>query len=231
MVYSASQVDVLGGLSLSTMRLIYPGQQRAIPLTLTNNTPQPWLAQSSVKPVNFATGEIQDGSVPFIITPPLVKLRPGDKTTLRVRYIGHVLPVDRESVFWVAVRMLPGQTESDSAHRQLSIGVVQQIKLFYRPQMLSAVNLKRASEQLHASIDSRQLILSNPTALYISPGKLTVDGIEVPETERRKMVPPFGQQRYALPETFSGQTSSHRVTWQVIDEESAYTALQQRLIP
>lgn len=217
------------GVSLSAMRLVYPGDRRAIPLTLTNNTNQTWLAQASVKTVDFATGEVGQGAAPFIITPPLVRLRPGDKMPVRIMSDGHELPVDRESVFWVSVRMIPRQAEEAGQHGQLSVGVVQNIKLFYRPQGLAASGMvKEASENMQASRDGQQLVLRNVSPVYITPAKLTVNGVAVAEMARRRMVPPRGEQRYALPTKMATEKDGIAVSWQAIDEYGEITPVQQR---
>lgn len=231
LAYAGANSGEQKGLSLGTMRLVYPGDRRAIPLTLTNNTDQTWLAQSSVKAVDFVTGDVDRGAAPFIVTPPLVRLRPGDKMLVRIMSDGHVLPADRESVFWVSVRMIPRLAEDAGQHGQLSVGVVQNIKLFYRPQGLATSGMvKVASEKIQASRVGQYLVLKNGTPVYITTGKLTVNGVTVAEMERHRMIPPRGEQRYTLPANIATAKNGITVSWQAVDEHGELTSVQQRQI-
>lgn len=207
------------GVSLGAMRLIYPSASKAVTLTLTNNTDQTWLAQSAVKKVDFATGEPSNVSGPFVITPPLTRLGPWQKMPVRVIYTGSALPGDQESVFYITVRMIPQVTADErNDGGSLNIGLINDIKLFYRPSSLADNGgVAVASKKVTARIDGRDVIFTNPTPYYISLDNLTVNGIPVDDREVHRMIPPKGEQTYPVPEGIpaSGKKSLH---WLVIDE-------------
>lgn len=207
------------GVSLGAMRLIYPSASKSVTLTLTNNTDQTWLAQSAIKTVDFATGEPGNVSGPFVITPPLTRLGPWQKMPVRVIYTGGELPGDRESVFYITVRMIPQVTADErNDGGSLNIGLINDIKLFYRPSSLAGEGgMAAAGKKITVRTDGGDVIFTNPTPYYISLDNLTVNGSPVDDREIHRMIPPKGKQTYPVPEGIpvSGKKSLH---WSVIDE-------------
>ncbi|UHD27162.1 molecular chaperone [Klebsiella variicola] len=53
----------------------------------------------------------QSGGLPFIVLPPLQRLEASDALTLRIRLTRNTLPKDRESVFILSLKTIPGQGE------------------------------------------------------------------------------------------------------------------------
>ncbi|HCF8375551.1 TPA: fimbria/pilus periplasmic chaperone, partial [Klebsiella pneumoniae] len=143
------------GISLSQFRIIYPGADtKGVTWSLTNNTDRAWLIQSWMRPVDFTTGlpmpetesSASSAKIPFLVTPPLKRVDAGEGMTLRIRLTELSLPKDRESVFYLSVKAIPAITDSDSASNgKLVVAVVNNIKLFYRPEGLPAGGLKKAA--------------------------------------------------------------------------------------
>lgn len=207
------------GVSLGAMRLIYPSKVKSVTLTLTNNTDQTWLAQSGIKKVDFSTGEPTNINGPFVITPPLMRLGPWKKTPVRIIYTGNTLPEDRESVFYITVRMLPQVTRREQNEGgSMNIGLINDIKLFYRPSSLEEGGVAEASKKLTARTDSDQIILTNPTPYYITLDHLTVNGKAVEEKSVHKMIPPRGVQYYPIPKGVMSASGKAVIRWSVIDE-------------
>ena len=94
------------GIVMGGTRVVYQEGKREAAISVTNaDTHSPYLVQSWVE--NYA--ENNKSRVPFIVTPPLFRLDPEQQNVLRINYIGGTLPTDRESVFWLNVKSLPGE--------------------------------------------------------------------------------------------------------------------------
>lgn len=222
------------GISLSQFRIIYPGADtKGVTWSLTNNTDRAWLIQSWIRPVDFTTGlpmpetesSASSAKIPFLVTPPLKRVDAGEGMTLRIRLTELSLPKDRESVFYLSVKAIPAVTDSDSASNgKLVVAVVNNIKLFYRPEGLPAGS-KESRRAAAIQPPGESLVVDNPTPFYINFSQVTVGGKPISADGLRKLVPPYGQQRYDLVKGMSGP-----VEWQVLDEEHRPTPLQHQAL-
>ncbi|NTY86739.1 molecular chaperone [Serratia fonticola] len=223
------------GLSISQFRIVYPGdEKKGITWSLTNNSDRPYLMQSWVRPMDFTTGmpaaeednKSPVAAIPLLVTPPLARVEPGDRLTLRIRLTEMSLPQDRESVFYLSVKGIPSVPDKASqTGGQLVVAVVNNMKLFYRPEGMPKGGVTNASRQLRFSLQSDALVVDNPTPFYINFSQLTVGGKPVSAEALRKLVPPKGQQRYPVA---SGDRGT--VEWQVVDEDSKATPLQRQTL-
>lgn len=223
------------GLSLTQFRLVYPAsEKKGITWSLTNNTDRAYLMQSWIRPLDAATGlpaaeEERKGpsaTIPLLVTPPLKRVEPGDPLQLRLRVTDMSLPQDRESVFYLSVKGIPSVPDKASQNGgQLVVAVVNNLKLFYRPVGLPEGGVKKAVQQLRFSLQGDVLVADNPTPFYLNFSQLSVGGKPLPAAELRKLVPPKGQQRYAVSGGAQGA-----VEWQVLDEESQVTPLQRQTL-
>lgn len=62
--------------------------------------------------------------------------------------------------------------------------------------------------------EGNTLTARNPTLYWLTFSRLSVGGVALEKSALRRMVPPFGSQRYTLPVVAAGN-----VTWQLIDED------------
>ncbi|NCG54504.1 fimbria/pilus periplasmic chaperone [Serratia fonticola] len=224
------------GISFYVLRVVYPEQaKKGVTLTAYNKSEHPYLMQSWVRPMEPQTGDVELGdtgetATPFIVTPPLQRLEPGGELTLRIRRTGDALPADRESVFFVSMKAIPRQVQADTATKQMppapgqmTLTVVSNLKLFYRPDGLAARAVADAAPQLRFRHDGRDLIAENPTPYWLTFSRLSIGEQALDKSALRLMVPPKGQQRYRLP------TGAHGpVVWQLIDEDGWDTPRQQQ---
>ncbi|HGB6406542.1 TPA: molecular chaperone, partial [Salmonella enterica subsp. enterica serovar Oranienburg] len=77
-------------------------------------------------------GQKSDRS-PFIVTPPLFRINPGEENILRIVRTGGFLPENRESVFWLNVKSIPAMDSRAPDENRLQLVVKSRLKLFYRP--------------------------------------------------------------------------------------------------
>ncbi|MFO6298536.1 fimbrial biogenesis chaperone [Rahnella selenatireducens] len=223
------------GFSLNQFRIVYPAaEKKGITWSVTNNTDRAYLMQSWIRPVDFSTGlpaaEIDNkapgDSIPLMVTPPLKRIDAGEPLQLRIRLTGMTLPQDRESVFYLSVKGIPSVPDKASQNGgQLVLAVVNNMKLFYRPEGLPEDGVKGAAKQLRFSLQNEALVVDNPSPFYLNFSQLTVGGKSFAADDLRRLVPPKGQQRYPVTVGMCGA-----VEWQLVDEDSQVTPLQRQTL-
>lgn len=223
------------GFSLSQFRIIYTGaDNKGVTWSMTNNTERAYLMQSWIRPIDPTTGlpkpdmdnNVPTSRIPFLVTPPLKRVDPREDLTLRIRLTELSLPNDRESLFYLSVKGIPAVSEAENTVTgKLVVAVVNNIKLFYRPDGLPAGGVTRAATQLRFSAQGNSLVVDNPTPFYINFRTLTVAGKPISAVALRKLVPPYGQQRY---DAVIG--AGVQVEWQVVDEDNRATPLQHHTL-
>lgn len=166
-------------------RVIYNSENKAATLTLKNNASKPYIVQTWLEPGEDKTAAAK---VPFIVTPPLIKIESGKESVLRFIYSGTGLPTDRESQVWINVQEIPPKPEEENT---LQLAVRSKIKLFYRPQQVDT-DLPDAVKKLHWSVENGTLKLKNNSPLFITIGDLTLGENGKPISQMRQdMAPPF----------------------------------------
>jgi fimbrial chaperone protein len=198
---------VLAGVEVGGTRLIYDAGRRESSLPLKNPEKdvayliQSWLDQ----------GEDETSSaIPFIVTPPLFRLDPGQENQLRVVNTGEV-PQDRESLYWLNVKSIAATHDQPN---QLQISVRTRIKMIYRPISLRA-SAAEAYRQLTVTRTGDRLTFTNPTPHFISFFDVYLDGQVQAEPA---MVAPFGTFSLKVPPNSPG-----RVSWRAINDYGGRT--------
>lgn len=214
------------GIKLQSTRVLYPGENKnGITFTVTNNTTQPYLLQSRVtswQPENEGKSSLDEAhDIPFIVLPPLQRFEPAEALTLRIRLTRNTLPKDRESVFVLSLKTIPGQAEKmESA--QLALAMQNNLKFFYRPEGLPEYSPENLAEKLRFQRQDGQLKVVNPTPYYVTFRSLLVGKYSIEANALSQMIPPYGQQVYPLLSDARGQ-----VTWRLIDSMGGNTSEQQ----
>ena len=221
------------GFTLNQFRIIYSAAEtKGVTWSMTNKTDRAYLMQSWMRQIDAETGlpaqethnKASTTAIPFLVTPPLTRVDPGEALTLRIRLTELSLPADREAAFYLSVKGIPAISDSgDQGNGKVVIAVVNNIKLFYRPEGLPAGGVTQAATQLRFSRHGDSLIVDNPTPFYINFSQLRVGGKPLSAEALRRLLPPQGQLRYDLKAGMSGP-----VTWQVLDEDSHATPEQRQ---
>lgn len=209
-----SMSDAKGGLRLAQTRVVFDAAQSDAKITMLNNSPQVYLVQASV----FNTPDPQDVTAsPFMVTPPLFRLEPESQHTALVVRLGTTpLPADRESVFYLSLLAIPasskaGEPEANMTQAQVSIGIRNIIKLFYRPVALP-MNSAAAYSKLTFQQAGGRIEVSNPTPYYVTLAQMTVNKQLLDVSLHDPMIAPFSQQSYP----FTGQGT--QVEWSAITD-------------
>lgn len=161
---------------------------------------------------------------PTSVTPPMQRFDPGEELALRIRRTGVELPADRESVYFISMKAIPGQQapQDRQTSPQVTLTVVSNMKLFYRPKGLPTGGVASAAPQLKFSLQGDTLVADNPTPFWLTFSHLSVGDYALDSPALRLMVPPKGQQQYRLPVGTRGD-----VIWQLIDEDGWNTRSQR----
>ncbi|UVC28086.1 molecular chaperone [Pantoea sp. SOD02] len=215
---SAFAENSKGGFSLGSTRLIFQEKDKAATLTVLNTAKNsPFLAQSWL--TNYESSQLP-AKPPFVITPPLYRQDAG-QNTLRIMKTAGELPTDRESAYWFNVKAVPAQAKDAEDSNKLSFAYVLRIKMFYRPDGISG-DAQSAYKQLTFAKSGNNLVVTNPTAYYVTFNKVSVDGRDVNDVSM--MVPPKGQQNYSLP---AGTTGS-KVEYRTINDMGGLTPAESK---
>lgn len=200
------------GVVVGGTRVVYDGSKREASLSIRNPDKTPYLIQSWAD-ADGPLGESKGAAKPpFVVTPPLFRLDPGNENMIRIIRTGGNLPEDRESVYWMNVKSIGASPNTD--RNVLQIAVKTRIKLFYRPAGINPP-LDDDYKKLTFLRIGGQLQVTNPTPYYISFYSLKVG--DKPVNTDNIMVPPKGTASYSLPHITSGQLS-----WQVLNDFGGY---------
>lgn len=205
------------GIVIGGTRIIYDGDKKETSASIRNpERSGVYLVQS------WVDSGAQGGKVPFIVTPPLFRINPGEENMLRIVRIvrtGGNLPQDRESVFWLNVKSIPATEDSAPHNNVLQVVVKSRIKLFYRPAGLEG-HPETAYHKLSVARSGNRLTVSNPTPYYVTFFTLRVDGQEIKDAD---MVPPKGSVSFTL-----ASVAASTVTWQAISDYGGVSQPESR---
>lgn len=202
------------GIVIGGTRVIYNGDKKETSAAIRDpDKSGVYLVQSWVD-----SGEKQS-KAPFIVTPPLFRINPGEENMLRIVRTGGSLPEDRESVFWLNVKSIPATDDSQPHNNVLQVVVKSRLKLFYRPAGLEG-QPETAYHKLSVARSGNRLTVSNPTPYYVTLFTLKVDGLEIKDVD---MVPPKGNVSFTLP-----SATASTVTWQAISDYGGVSQTESR---
>ncbi|MFL9149840.1 molecular chaperone [Escherichia coli] len=210
----------VAGVSLTSTRLIVADNNRgqeasgSIGVRSDETSSGPYLVKAQI----FRDIKGQQAQVPFVLSPALFRLEPGDTNQLRVVKKSGELPKDRESLFYLRVAALPAsggtpQTEFSAPKGALNVATGNIIKLFYRPNGLQ-ITAKAAPGQLQFTAAGNHIKVNNPTPYYITLSSLQVNGkpVSIRTRPEQNMIAPFGET------LFSNALTKGYVQWQAIDD-------------
>ncbi|MEB2419046.1 fimbria/pilus periplasmic chaperone [Citrobacter sp. R-1.5.2] len=193
------------GINIGATRVIFNGDAKDESISISNNDNVPYLIQSWVQSIS-ETGKT--GDAPFMVTPPLFRLDGGKRNVLRVIRTGGNIPKDRESLYWLDIKSIPG-TNPDDKGNKLKIAIKAEFKLIYRPTSLKQTP-EKVTNQLQWSRSGSILTVRNPTPYYMNFGEIAVGGSKL---KAPRYAPPFGSAQYTLQSGASGV-----ITWSIIND-------------
>ncbi len=215
------------GITFTATRVVYPESESAgISFTVTNNTDNLYLLQSRVIPADV--GDTDGGKVPFIVIPPLTRFEPGTSVTLLIRQSEKVQQTVRESLWLLALKTIPAQSEPDNGGETTATSLVlalqNNLKLFYRPEALQDMTPEERAGQLEFSLNDGILTVTNPAPYYVTFRELLVGGIPV-NTGNDKTLAPHTTVHYPV-----GNGVSRNISWSLTDDRGGATELRERTL-
>ena len=196
--------------SMGATRVIYDEGTKGASISIINNSDKVvYLVQSWVE--NFdETGKSTD----FLITPPLSRLDEKQENILKIVFVGdkNNFPKDRESIFWLNIKAIPGE-DPDISNR-LSLAFNNKIKLFYRPANL-IVSPEGISKKISFQFDKNQLIVSNPTPFHITFTSIEADGKKLLDTSI--MIAPFD----SITLKVDADLRNSKINWRTVNDFGA----------
>ncbi|MCS2159532.1 molecular chaperone [Scandinavium sp. H11S7] len=194
-----------GGIQIGRTRVIYDASKKEVALPVINKENElPWLVQSWVD-----TG---DGKTrgPFIVTPPLFRLNAQREQSLRIIWSGAVMQEDRESLYYINVRTIPGSDTKDENKNVLRLIYKTRLKLFFRPKDLEG-EPGEACAQLQFTLNGDDLQVKNPSRYYIVFDSLYFGNKQIRHAD---MIAPLAGTSFPLPV----KTEGHNITWRCITD-------------
>lgn len=219
-----------GALVLAGTRLIYPQAARQVRIGVLNVGTEPALMQAWID-AGDPEARPQDIQVPFVLSPPMARIDPGQGQTLGVVFTGPALPADRESVFWLNVLDIPPKPAAKAGHNYLQFAVRTRIKLLYRPQALHG-----EPEQAMHALRWRELCVSgrcsvqvdNPTPYAMAIVELRcLAGDRVLARDLQGTAMPFGSAHWPV----DASPRIRSVSYAVINDYGALVHAREALAP
>lgn len=126
--------SVLADVAINGTRIVFNAKDKESVVQLKNNDKNPYLLQLWIDDGNSKSrpGEVK---VPFVITPPVVRIDPEKGQAVRMIFTGATLPQDRESLYWFNMLEVPPKPTKmiEAGSNLLQLAFRTRIKLFYRP--------------------------------------------------------------------------------------------------
>jgi len=207
---------VQANIVINGTRVIYPEKKKDVVVQLVNNGTSSSLVQAWIDDGDINSTP-ETANVPFLLSPPVVKVSGDSGQQLRITKIGAPLAGDRESVFFLNVLDIPPTPENLQGTNTLQLAIKSRIKIFYRPSGLN--------KQASTSIDNIEL-QAVPTGFKVtnkSPYFFTLANVGLHDKKHLLvesiMVPPFSS---AVAESKEPTTKNTPYTLLYIDDLGTY---------
>lgn len=209
-------VSAHANIIINGTRVIYPEKNKDVVVQLINNGSDSSLVQAWIDDGDINSTP-ETANVPFLLSPPVVKVSGDTGQQLRITKVGAPLAADRESIFFLNVLDIPPTPENLQGANTLQLAIKSRIKMFYRPSGLkTTVSSSIDSIELQASAKGFNVI--NKSAYFFTLANinqqdkkhLLVDSV---------MVAPFSSAFIASKEPVSKNTP---YTMLYVDDLGAY---------
>lgn len=217
--YSQSGNNIL----FSLQRHTYVEGEKSISIGLRNAEPEPYLVQSGMAKLDIKSGinQLEDdkADIPFIITPPLYKIKSDSYYDWRIIFsgAGDSLPKDRESVYLAKFLFIPSSEKNESYKTEMSVMRSFIFKVYYRPKALASLKINDIQNKISFHYQGNNLLVKNNSPLYLTFDTLRVNSDEINNDELFKPVPPLSEQTFNLPKNIS---ENNNIEWNLLDENA-----------
>lgn len=147
------------------------GKNRDVIVQLVNNGSDPSLVQAWIDDGDINSTP-ETANVPFLLSPPVVKVSGNNGQQLRIQKVGAALPADRESVFYLNVLDIPPTPENLQGVNTLQLAIKSRIKLFYRPASLKG-GVNAITDAIVLQVENKGFRVVNKSP-YFSPWRMWI---------------------------------------------------------
>ncbi|MEO5810590.1 MAG: fimbria/pilus periplasmic chaperone [Rhodanobacter sp.] len=230
LVGNASATVVIAG-----TRVVFPAANGEVTVRLNNDGSTPALVEAWIDSGN-PDSTPDTAKVPFLITPPLVRMNAGKGQSLRIVYTGQPLSNDRESLFWLNVLEIPPKPTSKPGEEQniLQFAVRSRLKLFFRPANLTG-DAANAPQQITWSVVTEgagyALQAHNPTPYYITFSQLSLSVDQVKYTLDSGMVAPLSSLRLPIKNLRHAPAANTPIDYTTINDFGAAITYKGTIAP
>ena len=196
LIFIAFSGEVQSSITLNADRLIYNEKDGDATVTIHSNEDRAYLVQSWLD----AGDSIKTVELPFVVTPPLFRLAPKSDNVIRVVYLGTGLPADRESLFWLDVKGVPGLNEKESkAENRMVLAINNRIKFFFRPAAIKG-EPGEAVKNLEWAANGNRISVKNNSPFNLVLNRILVDRESIPVSvvDNNTVIAPFSGKSYQL---------------------------------
>jgi len=182
--------------------------------------------------------------LPFVLTPPVSRVDPGNAQVIRIMRIRNDLPMDRESLFFFNALEVPpaAAAPTQPEENRLYLAMQARMKFFYRPKGLKPTPAQ-ATDMLRFTLETApdgqlQLHLRNPTPYHITVLNLALHAANAAadatplakhrETGLAPMVAPFSDLSVALDELAPNTSVAQLTTRRASSTEVHYTVINDQ---
>lgn len=197
-------------------RIIYLDENKDIIVQLINDGDSPALVQSWIDDGDINSTP-ETANVPFLLSPPVVKISPYNGQQLRIKKVTANIPNDRESVFFLNVLDIPPIPKYLQKQNTMQLAVKSRIKLFYRPVALKG--------SLDNAVNKVKLIAENKGFRIVNDGPFHITIANIENQVKTKllaeslMISPFSQ-HFTLTKNSVKTGLSYQIMY--IDDSGAY---------
>ncbi|WP_052282902.1 molecular chaperone [Kluyvera genomosp. 1] len=216
-------------------RIVFNAKEKESAVQLKNNGKNPYLLQLWIDDGN-PKSRPGDVKVPFLITPPIVRIDPGKGQAVRILSTASGLPQERESVFWFNMLEVPPKPTAkiDAGSNLIQLAFRTRIKLFYRPANLQPEPLQ-AYKDLKFTRDGNSLTVINDSPYFITLNKVEIRKSKNSDIQAsvdkfpQRMVEPKGKITLPLTIKNTAGMSSGTLFYSVINDYGGETTNEQEL--
>ncbi|AKE59128.1 fimbria/pilus periplasmic chaperone [Citrobacter farmeri] len=187
---SAMMLPAHAGIVIYGTRVIYPAEKKEVAVQLMNEGSSASLVQSWIDEGDTSLPP-EKIHVPFMLTPPVVRVPASSGQQLKIKKMTNGLPENRESLFYLNVLDIPPNNAESTGKNTLKFAMQNRIKLIWRPKGITAVN-EESFRKLGLSASGRTLVLKNDTANWITIADIHTGTVKI--NDKAIMLEPFSTQ-------------------------------------
>ncbi|MDU5452903.1 MAG: fimbria/pilus periplasmic chaperone [Pseudescherichia vulneris] len=154
------------GVFIYGTRVIYPAAQKEITVQLMNKGDRSALVQAWIDDGDTQTPP-EKLQVPFLLTPPVVKVKANTGQQLKIKFTKANLPQDRESIYYLNVLDIPPSNTNSGENNTLKFAMQNRVKLIYRPAGLPGVT-KETFSKIHIKKISNGVSVENSSVNWLT---------------------------------------------------------------